>query len=32
MLRTALRELLAHKARLSLTVLSVCLGVSFVTG
>ncbi|MEV7417785.1 FtsX-like permease family protein [Streptomyces sp. NPDC089919] len=32
MLRTALRNALAHKARLLMTVLAVCLGVAFVTG
>ncbi|MEU7090037.1 ABC transporter permease [Streptomyces achromogenes] len=32
MLRTALRNLLAHKARLAMTVLAVCLGVAFVSG
>ncbi|MCK7622350.1 FtsX-like permease family protein [Streptomyces sp. RS10V-4] len=32
MLRTALRNVLAHKARLLLTVLAVCLGVAFVSG
>ncbi|RSS61788.1 ABC transporter permease [Streptomyces sp. WAC06614] len=32
MLRTALRTVLAHKARLSMTVLAVCLGVAFVSG
>ncbi|MCA6091372.1 FtsX-like permease family protein [Streptomyces sp. SCA3-4] len=32
MLRTALRNLLAHKARLLMTVLAVCLGVAFVSG
>ncbi|MEV7614200.1 FtsX-like permease family protein [Streptomyces sp. NPDC089799] len=32
MLRTALRNVLAHKARLAMTVLAVCLGVAFVTG
>lgn len=32
MLRTALRNVLAHKARLVMTVLAVCLGVAFVTG
>ncbi|MEV5948996.1 FtsX-like permease family protein [Streptomyces sp. NPDC051993] len=32
MLRTALRNLLAHKARLAMTVLAVCLGVAFVCG
>ncbi|MEU9378751.1 FtsX-like permease family protein [Streptomyces sp. NPDC048255] len=32
MLRTALRNLLAHKARLAMTVLTVCLGVAFVCG
>ncbi|GHB85401.1 ABC transporter [Streptomyces cirratus] len=32
MLRTTLRNLLAHKARLSMTVLAVCLGVAFVSG
>ncbi|MDF3289850.1 ABC transporter permease [Streptomyces silvisoli] len=32
MLRTALRNVLAHKARLLMTVLAVCLGVAFVSG
>ncbi|MEU0402047.1 FtsX-like permease family protein [Streptomyces sp. NPDC006197] len=32
MLRTALRNVLAYKARLVMTVLTVCLGVAFVTG
>ncbi|KWT60849.1 ABC transporter permease [Streptomyces albus subsp. albus] len=32
MLRTALRNVLAHKARLAMTVLAVCLGVAFVSG
>ncbi|EST29467.1 ABC transporter permease [Streptomyces roseochromogenus] len=32
MLRTALRTLLAHKARQIMTVLAVCLGVAFVSG
>ncbi|MFF8381045.1 ABC transporter permease [Streptomyces sp. NPDC015661] len=32
MLRTALRNLLAHKARLAMTVLAVSLGVTFVSG
>ncbi|MEU6015215.1 FtsX-like permease family protein [Streptomyces sp. NPDC047515] len=32
MLRTALRNALAHKARLAMTVLAVCLGVAFVSG
>lgn len=32
MLRTALRNALAHKARLVMTVLAVCLGVAFVSG
>lgn len=32
MLRTALRNILAHKARLAMTVLAVCLGVAFVSG
>ncbi|MER7467482.1 FtsX-like permease family protein [Streptomyces sp. NPDC097981] len=32
MLRTALRNLLAHKARLTMTLLAVCLGVAFVSG
>ncbi|MEW2139069.1 FtsX-like permease family protein [Streptomyces sp. NPDC005409] len=32
MLRTALRNLLAHKARQLMTVLAVCLGVAFVCG
>ncbi|GAB2597926.1 ABC transporter permease [Streptomyces capparidis] len=32
MLRTALRNVLAHKARLMMTVLAVLLGVSFVSG
>ncbi|MFE7114137.1 ABC transporter permease [Streptomyces sp. NPDC057654] len=32
MLRTALRNVLAHKARLIMTVLAVCLGVAFITG
>ncbi len=32
MLRTALRNVLAHKARLVMTVLAVCLGVAFVCG
>lgn len=32
MLRTALRNVLAHKARLIMTVLAVCLGVAFVSG
>ncbi|MBD0742723.1 ABC transporter permease [Streptomyces sp. CBMA152] len=32
MLRTALRNLLAHKARQIMTVLAVCLGVAFVSG
>ncbi|MET9959830.1 FtsX-like permease family protein [Streptomyces sp. NPDC006326] len=32
MLRTALRNLLAHKARQIMTVLAVCLGVAFVCG
>ncbi|KOT94610.1 ABC transporter permease [Streptomyces sp. NRRL F-5755] len=32
MLRTALRNVLAHKARLAMTVLAVCLGVTFVSG
>ncbi|MEV5986174.1 FtsX-like permease family protein [Streptomyces sp. NPDC052051] len=31
MLRTALRNVLAHKARLIMTVLAVCLGVAFIT-
>ncbi|MFJ3976460.1 ABC transporter permease [Streptomyces sp. NPDC090021] len=32
MLRTALRNVLAHKARLAMTLLAVCLGVAFVSG
>ncbi|GHF54907.1 ABC transporter [Streptomyces mashuensis] len=32
MLRTALRNVLAHPARLAMTVLAVCLGVAFVSG
>lgn len=32
MLRTALRNVLAAKARLVMTVLAVCLGVAFVCG
>ncbi|MBW5484193.1 ABC transporter permease [Streptomyces bambusae] len=32
MLRTALRNLLAYKARTAMTVLAVCIGVAFVTG
>ncbi|AXE24584.1 ABC transporter permease [Streptomyces globosus] len=32
MLRTALRNALAHKARSAMTVLAVCLGVAFVCG
>ncbi|MFF2196660.1 ABC transporter permease, partial [Streptomyces sp. NPDC058157] len=32
MLRTALRNALAHKARLAMTVLAVCLGVAFISG
>ncbi|MFF7725530.1 ABC transporter permease [Streptomyces sp. NPDC008001] len=32
MLKTALRNVLAHKARLVMTVLAVCLGVAFVSG
>ncbi|KOY56534.1 ABC transporter permease [Streptomyces sp. XY332] len=32
MLRTALRNVLAYKARLAMTVLAVCLGVAFVCG
>lgn len=32
MFRTALRNVLAHKARLSMTVLAVMLGVAFVSG
>ncbi|MGA6158772.1 ABC transporter permease [Stenotrophomonas sp. NPDC087984] len=32
MLRTALRNVIAHKARLIMTVLAVCLGVAFITG
>ncbi|GAA0433129.1 ABC transporter permease [Streptomyces luteireticuli] len=32
MLRTALRNVLAHKARLVMTVLAVCLGVAFISG
>ncbi|MGW1072054.1 ABC transporter permease [Streptomyces sp. NPDC002537] len=32
MLRTALRNVLAHKARLVMTALAVCLGVAFVCG
>ncbi|GHE13615.1 ABC transporter permease [Streptomyces alanosinicus] len=32
MLRTALRNVLAHKARQIMTVLAVCLGVAFVSG
>ncbi|MFI5829281.1 ABC transporter permease [Streptomyces sp. NPDC051578] len=32
MLRTSLRNVLAHKARLIMTVLAVCLGVAFITG
>ncbi|MFB6812306.1 ABC transporter permease [Streptomyces sp. NPDC056387] len=32
MLKTALRNVLAHKARLAMTVLAVCLGVAFVCG
>ncbi|MFD5328194.1 ABC transporter permease [Streptomyces sp. NPDC127092] len=32
MLRTALRNILAAKARLAMTVLAVCLGVAFVSG
>ncbi|MFC5801161.1 ABC transporter permease [Streptomyces formicae] len=32
MFRTALRNVLAHKARLAMTVLAVCLGVAFVCG
>ncbi|MGA5821952.1 ABC transporter permease [Kitasatospora sp. NPDC094028] len=32
MLRTALRNVLGHRARLLMTVLAVCLGVAFVSG
>ncbi|MFE2409257.1 ABC transporter permease [Kitasatospora sp. NPDC059408] len=32
MLTTTLRNVLAHKARLAMTVLAVCLGVAFVSG
>ncbi|MFD0355373.1 ABC transporter permease [Streptomyces sp. NPDC127110] len=32
MLRTSLRNVLAHKARLIMTVLAVCLGVAFISG
>lgn len=32
MLRTALRNVLAHKTRLIMTVLAVCLGVAFISG
>ncbi|MFH9424614.1 FtsX-like permease family protein [Streptomyces sp. NPDC017529] len=32
MLKTALRNVLAHKARLLMTVLAVCLGVAFISG
>ncbi|MFE4971309.1 ABC transporter permease [Kitasatospora sp. NPDC056651] len=32
MLKTALRNILAHKARLTMTILAVCLGVAFVSG
>ncbi|WP_399091636.1 ABC transporter permease [Streptomyces sp. BBFR2] len=32
MLRTALRNVLAHKIRLLMTVLAVCLGVAFISG
>ncbi|MFE4395508.1 MULTISPECIES: ABC transporter permease [Streptomycetaceae] len=32
MLRTAVRNVLAHKARLAMTVLAVCLGVAFASG
>ncbi|MFF1381539.1 ABC transporter permease [Streptomyces sp. NPDC058308] len=32
MFRTALRNVFAHKARLAMTVLAVCLGVAFVSG
>lgn len=32
MLKTALRNLLAHKARQIMTLLAVCLGVAFVSG
>ncbi|MFB7665836.1 ABC transporter permease [Kitasatospora sp. NPDC056138] len=32
MLRTALRNVLAHKGRLVMTVLAVCLGVAFICG
>ncbi|MEU2392863.1 FtsX-like permease family protein [Streptomyces sp. NPDC007369] len=32
MLRTALRNVLAHKVRLTMTVLAVCLGVAFISG
>ncbi|OKJ16853.1 ABC transporter permease [Kitasatospora sp. CB01950] len=32
MLRTAVRNVLAHKARLVMTVLAVCLGVAFASG
>lgn len=32
MLRTALRNVLAHRTRLLMTVLAVCLGVTFITG
>ncbi|GAA4920968.1 ABC transporter permease [Streptomyces coeruleoprunus] len=32
MLRTALRNVLAHRTRLITTVLAVCLGVAFITG
>ncbi|MFE9413433.1 ABC transporter permease [Streptomyces sp. NPDC006704] len=32
MLRTALRNVLAHKTRLVMTVLAVCLGVAFISG
>ncbi|WP_030243081.1 ABC transporter permease [Streptomyces sp. NRRL S-350] len=32
MLRTALRNVLAHKARLAMTALAIALGVAFVTG
>lgn len=32
MLRTTLRNLLAHQARLAMTALAICLGVAFVSG
>ncbi|MEV7024380.1 FtsX-like permease family protein [Kitasatospora sp. NPDC093558] len=32
MLKTTLRNVLAHRARLAMTVLAVCLGVAFVSG